>query len=147
MLSLFTLTPSLLFELQDCRQSWFLKKLFNVPDFAPRAILLRLTELNSIKAEIDKRQLLFLGRLVAEPKMAPSVRNLLRSRTESLFDTDVKSIGILPSICEALNKYDFFDNFEIWFNSSTFPTYGNWKSTVKSKVRDMESRVAVGILF
>ena len=98
---LFTITPSLLLQLEHC-QSWFLKKLLYVPDFAPRALLLRLTKLNSIEAEIDMRKLLFLGRLVTEPKMAPSLRNLLRSRTESLFDKDVKSIGILPSICEAL---------------------------------------------
>ena len=109
-----------------------------MPDFAPRTLLLRLTELNSIEAEIDMRKLLFLGRLVTEPKTAPSIRNLLRSRTGSLFDKDVKSIGILPSICEALNKYDLFNYFEIWFNSSTFPTYSNWKSIVRNKVRDLE---------
>ena len=137
---LFTITPSLLLELERC-QSWFFKKLFYVPDFAPRALLLRLAELNSIEAEIDMRKLLFLGRLVTEPKMAPSLRNLRRSRTESLFDKDVKSIGILLSICETLNKYDLFNYFEIWFNSSTFPTYGNLKSIVKYKVRDLESRL------
>ena len=93
-----------------------------MPDFAPRALPLRLTELNSIEAEIDMRKLLFLGRLATEPKMAPSLRNLLRSQTESTFDEDVKSNGILPSICEALTKYDLFNYFEIWFNSSTFPT-------------------------
>ena len=97
--------------------------------------------LKSIEAEIDTRKLLFLGRLVTEPKMAPSLRNLLRSRSESLLDKDVKPIGILLSICEALNKYDLFNYFEIWFNSSTFPTYGNWKSIVKNKVRDLESRL------
>ena len=96
-------------------------------------------ELNSIEAEIDMRKLLFLGRLVTEPKMAPSVRNLLRGRTGSLLDKDVKSIGILPSICVTLNKYDLFNYFEIWFNGSTFPTYGNWKSTVKNRVRDLEN--------
>ena len=119
----------------------FLKKRFYVPDFAPRAILLWATDLNSIEAEIDTRKLSFLGRLVTEPKMAPSVTNLLKSRTESLFDKDVKSIGNLPSICAALNKYDFFNCFGIWFNSSTFPTYGNWKSIVKNKVRDLESKL------
>ena len=31
---LFTITPSLLLELERC-QSWFLKKLFYVPDYAP----------------------------------------------------------------------------------------------------------------
>ena len=141
---LFTITPSLLLELKRC-QSWLLKKLFMCqilpPPPPPPALLLRLAELNSIEAEIDMRKLLFLGRLVTEPKMAPSLRNLLRSRTESLFDKDVKSIGILPSICEALNKYDLFNYFEIWFNSSTFPMYGNWKSIFKNKLRDLESRL------
>ena len=126
--------PSLLFGLSYLRllpvcclslnavNPGFLRNFFICQILPPRALLLRLTELNSIEAEIDMRKLLFLGRLVTEPKMAPSVRNLLRSRTESMFDKDVKSTGILPSICEALNKYDLFDYFEIWFNSSTFPT-------------------------
>ena len=42
-----------------------------------------------------KKKLLFLDRLVTEPKMTPSVRSLLRSRAESLFATDAKSTGIL----------------------------------------------------
>ena len=111
----------------------FLKN-FYVSDFAARALLLRLTELDSIEAEIEMRKLLFLDRLVIEPKVALSVRNLLRSRTESLFDTDVKSIGILPSICEALSKYDLFDYFGIWFISSSFHTYettGSQLSNIK----------------
>ena len=137
---LFTLTPSLLLELERC-QSWFLKKRFMCHILLPCTLLLRLTDLNSIEAEIDMRKLSFSGRLVTEPKMAPSMRNLLRSRIESLFDKDVKSISILPSICEELNKYDLFNYFEIWFNSSTFPTYGNWKSIVKNKVLDWESRL------
>ena len=114
-----------------------------MPDSSPppRALLPRLNDLNSIEAEIDMKRLLFLGRLITEPKIAPSVKNLLRSRTESLFDKDVKSIGILRNIYEALNKYNLFNYFEIWFNSSTFPTYGNWKSIVKNKVREWESRV------
>ena len=79
------------------------KKLFSVPDFAPHALLLWLAKFNSIEAEINMRK------LVTEPKMAPSLRNLLRSWTDSLFDKDVKSIGILPNICEASNEYDLFN--------------------------------------
>ena len=62
---LFTITPSLLLELEHC-QSWFLKKIFYVHDSVPCALLLRLTELNSIEAEINMRKLLFLDRLVTE---------------------------------------------------------------------------------
>ena len=67
------------------------------------------------------------------------MRNLLRGRIESLFDTDVQSIGILLSISEVLHKYDLFNYFEIWFNCSIFLKYGNWKSTIKNKIRDMEN--------
>ena len=55
--------------------------------------------------------------------MVPSVMNLMRSRTESLFDKDVKSIRILLSIYESLKKHELLNYFETWFNSSTFPTY------------------------
>ena len=41
---LFMLIPSLLLELKRC-QIWFLEKLFYVPDFNPRSLLLRLTNL------------------------------------------------------------------------------------------------------
>ena len=101
--------------------------------------------LNSIEAEIDTRKLLFLGRLVTEPKMAPSLRNLLRSRTESLFDKDVKSIDILPSIYEALNKYDLFNYFKIWFNSSTLPRTATRNQL--SKIKFVTWRVGCGWNF
>ena len=75
--------------------------------------------------------------------MAPSVRNLIRSRTKSLFDKDVKSTGMLLSICEALNNYDLFNYFEIWFNSSTTAT-GNQLSKIKFVAL---KAVVVGTLF
>ena len=49
----------------------FFKKIFDVSDFSPCALLLRLTKLNSIVVEIAMRKLLFLGHLVTEPKLAP----------------------------------------------------------------------------
>ena len=98
------------------------------PPPPPRAFLLRLTDLNSVKAEIDMIKLLFLGSLVTDSKLAPSVKNLLRSRSESLcYQAGVKLIKLvfLPSIWEALCKYDLFIFFEICFNRSSFPAYCN----------------------
>ena len=65
--------------------------------------------------------------------MAPSLRNLLRSRIDSSFDKDVKSIGILPSICEALNKYDLFNYFKYGSTVQYFPrtATGNQLSKIK----------------
>ena len=44
--------------------------------------------------------------------MAPAVRNLSDSRTESYFDTNVTSTGVMLSISEALVKYNLFRYFE-----------------------------------
>ena len=83
--------------------------------------------LNSVASEIAIKKLLFLGRLITEPNMAPTVRNLFQCRVESYFNTNVTSAGVLLSISESLVKYDLFHHFESWYNSSTFPSYENWK--------------------
>ena len=38
--------------------------------------------------------------------MSVGVRTLFQSRTESFFDLNIISIGVVSSICEALQKYD-----------------------------------------
>ena len=123
---LFTLTPTLLLRLERC-QSWFLKNIFYVPKFAPGPLLQKLSGLNSIGSEIAIKKLLLLGRLIKEPKMSPAVKSLFDSRTKSFFDSDITSLGLLPSIAAALHKYELFDHFENWHDNSTFPTYTRWK--------------------
>ena len=49
---LFTLTSSQLLKLERC-QSWFLRILFYAPKFAPRVLLLKLSNLKSVEAEVD----------------------------------------------------------------------------------------------
>ena len=46
--------------------------------------------------------------------------------------------GVLLSICEALHKYGLFSYFDSWFSDSVFPTYSQWKSIVKTKIRESE---------
>ena len=101
-------------------------------------MLQRLSGLNSIESEITLRKLLYFDRLIAEPKVAQSVRNLFMNKAESYFDDSVTSVSVLPSIIEALNRYDLFHFFFSWFHDSTFPTYSNWKWIVKTKVRNFE---------
>ena len=102
---LWTLTPTLLLKLERC-QYWFLKHIFHVPEFAPGNLLLKLLGLNSIKSEVATKKLLFLGRLIAEPKMTPLIKNFFDSRTKSFFDSDISSLGVPPSIAESLEKFD-----------------------------------------
>ena len=134
---LFTLTSTLLTKFERCQQ-WFLKNAFYVPKFAPSQLLLKLSGLWSIDSEIGLRKLLFLGRLLTCDKMAPVVLNLSQIRSQSYFDANVVSLGVLPSICEALHKYGLFSYFDSWFSDSVFPTYSQWKSIVKTKIREFE---------
>ena len=70
--------------------------------------------------------------------MAPVVRNLFQIRSQSYFDANIVSLGVLPSICEALHKFGLFSYFDSWFSDSVFPTYSQWKSIVKTKIREFE---------
>ena len=104
---LFTLTLSLVAKLERCQQ-WFLKNIFYMPNFAPIRLILKLSGLNSIESEIALRKLLFLGSMITENKLTPTVRNLLHYRVDSFFDESISFLGILPSICEALHRYKIF---------------------------------------
>ena len=107
----FTPTPTLLAKVERCQQ-WFLKNVFYVPKFGPSQLLLKLSGLWSIDSEIGFRKLLFLGRLLTGDKMAPVVRNLMQIRSQSCFDVNIVSLGVLPGICEALHKYRLFSYFD-----------------------------------
>ena len=124
---LWTLTPTLLLKLQRC-QYWFLKHIFHVHEFAPGLLLLKLSGLNSIESEVAIKKLLFLGRLITKPKMSPLIK----------FDSDISSLGVLPSIAESLKKFDLFYYFETWYNSSIFPSYPNWKNIVRDNILHFE---------
>ena len=79
-----------------------------------------------------------MGHLLTEDKMAPVVRNLFEIRTQSYFDPNIVSLGILPTICEVLQKYDLFNYFDTWFSDSVFPTYLSWKAIVKTNIWEFE---------
>ena len=70
--------------------------------------------------------------------MNPALRRLFELRSESLFDANINSLGILTSICEALHKFDLFHYFDKWFQNSIFPTYASWNLTRKRKIKDYE---------
>ena len=85
----------------------------------------------SIDSEIGLRKLLL-------DKMAPVVRNLFQIRSQNYFDANIVSLGVWPSISEALHKYGLFSYCDSWFSDSVFPTYSQWKSIVKTKIREFE---------
>ena len=72
-----------------------------------------MSELNFVAPEIAIKKLLFLGHLINEPNMTPTVRNLFQRRAQRYFDTNVTSAGVLLSVSEVLVKYDLFHHFEL----------------------------------
>ena len=70
--------------------------------------------------------------------MYPAVKSLFDSRTKSFFDFDITSPGVLPSIAESLHKYELFDYFENWHDSSTLLTYTRLNKIVQDKIFDFE---------
>ena len=119
---------------------WFLKRSFFFPKFAPNKLIFQLAGFNSIESEINIRKLLFLGRLLTEPKMTFVVKSIFQSRATSYFDPNIKSIGVLPIICDTLCKYNLFIYFETWFYNSVFPCYEEWKSVVYCEVCNSEMK-------
>ena len=70
--------------------------------------------------------------------MAPVVRFLFSTRVDRFFDVNITSRGVPPSICDSLHKFNLIHNLELWFSESTFPTYTNWKTIVKTKILEKE---------
>ena len=65
----------------------------------------------------------------------------LKNKAESYFDFNVTSTGVLPNVCEALQKYGLFDYARVWFDNSVFPVYSRWKATAKRKVSEKPNEV------
>ena len=100
----------------------------------PGPILLKMSGLNSVASENAIKKLFFLGRLITEPNMTPTVKNLSRCGAESYFGANVTSARVLLRISEALVKYDLFRHFESCSNNSKFPTYETWKRIVRGRI-------------
>ena len=94
----------------------------------------------ALRTGVSAPKKLVFGSFSYWTKMTPALRSLfeLKLRSKSLFYANVISLGILPSICEALHKFDLFHYFDKWFQNSIFPTYTSWKLIVKRKIKDYE---------
>ena len=85
----------------------FLKNVLHIPKFAPSQLLLKWSVLWSIDLEIGLRKPSFLGCLLTGDKMAPVIRNLFEIKSQSYFDGNIVSLGVLPSISVACTNMDF----------------------------------------
>ena len=145
-IELFTATPTLTEKFERC-QLWFIKTLFFVPKFTPKHLLLKLSELNSVESETALGKFLFLGRLITETKMAPVVRQLFDTRAECFFDTSTDSLGVLPSICDALKKYGLFCYFDSGSLILLFPPTSHGKLLCVAKFENLKLMRGIHLLL
>ena len=71
--------------------------------------------------------------------MPPTVKGLFQCRLDDFFNSSLTSTGVLPSICDALRKYELFHYLQFWHRDSSFPAYTQWKSIAKTKIREKEN--------
>ena len=114
--------PSLLFgsELWIIGQSqltalerFFLQKVFHLLKFTNGLVLMKVSGLRSIEAEIHYRKLLLFARIFNnEP--GDQVYRLFLTRAESFFASSLNSTSVVKSIFEILQKYDLINCFHTW---------------------------------
>ena len=78
--------------------------------------------------------------MLTEPEMTFVVKSIFQSRATSYFDPNIKSVNVLPSICDTLCKYNLFIYFETWFHNSIFPCHEESKSIVYREVCNSEMK-------
>ena len=58
---------------------------------------------------------------------------------ESLRDPEIHSVGVITSLYDVVQKYEFSHVIEEWFESGTFPLPGVWKKLIERKSCTAES--------
>lgn len=88
----------------------------------------------SIEAEIDKRKLYFLGRLINMSPGAPCRRIFFIRLIRWKWNHEKKLIGFIPDIVGILPKYDFSEYLMGFICKNSFPTKARWKKIVNEHV-------------
>jgi hypothetical protein len=84
----------------------------------------------SIEAEIEKRKLYFLGRLLNMGAGAPCSRVFFIRLFRWKWNYDKKLTGFVPDIVEILVKYDILEVLITYILTNDFPTKTLWKKTI-----------------
>ena len=100
--------------------------------FASRGLLGLLT----IEAEIDKRKLYFLGRLILMSHGIPCRKIFLVRLIKWKWNRTSKLKGFIPDIVRILHKYDLMDTLKEYILWDRFPSKHLWKKIVKEHVHE-----------
>ena len=95
----------------------------------------------SVEAEIDKRKLYFLGRLINMGAGAPCRRVFFIRLLRWKWNYSKKLTGFVPDIVKILTKYDLLEVLTTYILTNDFPIKPLWKKTVNKHVREHYDRV------
>ena len=87
-----------------------------------------------ISSEIDKRKLLFLGRLCLLNYEILANRIFLTRLFSLLENLSKYQLGYIPDILNLLTEYNLLEILQQWLDTETFPNKQTWKITVNQAV-------------
>ena len=100
-----------------------------------------LLDLLSIEAEVDKRKLYFLGRLISMNHGVPCRRIFLMRLIRWKWNRTNTLKGFIPDIVRILLKYDLMDFLTAYTLSDQFPSKSAWKKTVKKHIYEYYNNI------
>jgi len=93
-----------------------------------------------LSAEVDKRKLLFLHRLLSLPNQTVSKQIFVVKYLSFLNDRGSVKLGFIPDISNIALKYGLQSILNIYVNTNILPTKREWKVLVKAAVETYEER-------
>ena len=91
-------------SLGDPNSILVIKIAFHVPCYMMVCFYYAFMVLTQIACEIDRKKLLFPERLLTQPNVLFAIFKMFSSRMDSFHDLQIESIGVSPSIFQALKS-------------------------------------------
>ena len=124
-------------------QHYALKLIQNLPVRTRSDMVESLMGVYRIKAEIDKRKLLFLQTLISMPETFTCKKIFLRRLFHYILTDDnsqhVQQSGFIPDIFNIIYKYSLGQYIENYIRFSFFPAKREWNRIVKQSVLEYEN--------
>ena len=92
-----------------------------------------------IEAEIDKRKLMFFGKICNLGVNILSKRIFLYRIYDLIANEGKQVSGFVRDIWKILLKYDLINYLQIFLNEARFPTKGAWKTIVRQSIHNFQS--------
>ncbi|KAK3088399.1 hypothetical protein FSP39_018702 [Pinctada imbricata] len=112
-------------------QHFICKNALDLPRRSRSDICEGLFDVLPIHYEIDKRKLLFFGRLCRMDNSLLPKKIFLTRLFSSIENTERKHTGFIPDILKTLSRYNLEECLRSWLSEGFFPGQDEWKKTIR----------------